>query len=793
MKIALMTWFHYNNYGTVLQAAALSSVLRKMGHEVDVIDYFPEETCFTLPDNSWKAQVMQRIRRRRKMINAPVVTTQISGDAFRKFREEKLTMTRFCATRSDLEQLNEEYDAFICGSDRIWMPMYFDSHFFLDFVNDPERMIAYAPSILDTGNIDEDVRTQMAALISRFIHLSVREESGRKYLDEIFSEKTQELADPTLLVEPDDWDGSLQLGGGKEEHYLLVMFQNHSAGYHDAAAKLASRLSLPIITIPIHMSDLGREGVIRDPVDPRQFVALIRNADYICTDSYHGILLSLVFQKEFCCFNQFTDRVDLPLNERTEHILNAVGLPHRLYSTDSSLEQYIKPIDYIPVNYKLDALKIKSNAFLRESLQAITEHNAAKPEEKHHVLQGYSLCSGCGACEAVCPSGAVILKTDAYGALRAEVDEQLCTRCRKCTQVCPFHGYAEGSNLVKGQLLSYRDEEQDLSEASSAGGACLRLMHVMLSAGMAVAGCVGDENGLSARHVLITPDSVEEGGAEDAAESEYTAADEKDRSGSEDAEADEKDRAGREETESDEEDGSGGAEAEETDETENKPIRVEDLCGIKYGQSSMRALWQALREYKEPAAVFAVPCQIAALKKVFEDRDNILYVDIVCSGVPSALIREKYESSKQFRKKRLRPANEVLVRMRESGLMNCEACYDCRWRGKSCADLRIGTLHDSLEKVTGKTESSVFCLTEKGREIINRLMINGYWEGLHKQDMLGYLTAHSSANPLKPAFYYRLMDTLADEKTSAVKILNDFVKPVEQKRHADGTDPGCYV
>ena len=250
--------------------------------------------------------------------------------------------------------------------------MNFDPRFYLDFVKDPERMIAYAPSILETDNTDPMVTERMKELISRFRHISVREENGRRYLNDVFVTKALELADPTLLIAPDEWDGALQLPSSGDDHgdrYMLVMFRNPSRSYQDAAATLAARLLLPQIIIPIHESDLKLENAITDSVGPNQFVSLIRNADYICTDSYHGIALALSFQKEFCCFERFTDRKVLQLNDRVRYILDAVGLRSRLYNPETSIEQYITPIDFIPVNYKLS----------REDIQSMVE--AASAEE----------------------------------------------------------------------------------------------------------------------------------------------------------------------------------------------------------------------------------------------------------------------------------------------------------------------------------------------------------------------------------------------------------------------------
>ena len=750
MKIALMTWFHFDNYGTVLQAVCMCRVLRKMGHLVDIIDYFPGDRSLTLPVTADKSSFLREVRERRRALDTSIIT-RVSGEVFEECRRENLTYTRYCETLTDLERLNEEYDAFLCGSDRIWLSMHFDPHFYLDFVNEPERMVAYAPSIFDTGDIDPDVKEQMGNLISRFVHLSVREEAGRRFLQDAFGRSTQELADPVLLIDADDWEGTLQLPGEEEKHYLFAMFQGKNRTYHDAAARLADRLGLELKILPVHESDMNRPGAITDSVSPIQFAGLIRNADYICTDSYHATLLSVIFQKEFCCFEQFTAREELNMNTRVIHILKAIGLSERLYDKNAPMERYLEKIDYIPANYKLDALKLKSREYLKESLGQVAAAIAGRTAHKHHILQGYRLCSGCGACVAACEKGAVTVTMDERGFYTANVDENLCIQCERCCMVCPFRGEVPAKNIAEGRLLSYRDEEAGMTENASAGGLAGRLAWLLHKQGKSIVGCAYDEDGQHAVHVLIGPDEPEE--------------------------------------------------------------RLEALQGSKYLQSDFGGIWNLLKEQKGPLAIFGTPCQIAGAKRMFSLRDDVVYIEIACSGVPSYLLYEKYRDSfggrrrmntetfaltvryKQLpqsgnfvrvtdgtNEKIISGKRDAFTRMMDSCECFCEACYDCRWRAVSEADLRIGDFQTHKQSVNEMDSSSVICMSERGQQLLNDMMIAGYWEGLHKADILSYLVDHPAHNPSKPVFYDRLLAGLSDDRTSLQKLVNEFVKPVEKQK-----------
>lgn len=807
MKIAIMTWFAQDNYGTVLQAAALTRQLKALGHEADIICYFPKDTVYTLPGKAARRSIIRQLRAERKDENNPVIVSQRAGDAFAAFRSSCMTLTRYCETMTDLEALNEEYDAFVCGSDLIWLPRYFDPHYYLDFVRDSERMIAYAPSFLEDGLADRFVLEQMGTLIRRFKHLSVREGAGRRMMDSVFEIQTEEVADPVLMMDAQDWHALLdehcsrmpeadvpqaalpaasdemnvsetpgeapaesaenegsaaaatetpdersldtaanapedsapdaatqpaeenpsetaaEIPAAPQRGYLLQFFQGDHFTYREAAQKLAERLDLDLKIIPIHRSDLDRPGCITDTVGPLEFADLIRKASYVCTDSYHATCLSLLFGREICCFDRFTERGQQGRNARIHYILDLVGLSGRLYDGQAPLENFLSVIDWIPVSYKMDALRLKSDKYLRSALDDVQLHiNRTRPEHLH-VLEGYTLCTGCGACEHVCPHQAVSVTTDELGFLHASVNEDACQRCGECTQVCPMRHPLPGSRIASGKLLSYKDEENDFILGCGAGGLASRLAHILHGQGVGIAGCVASHDDQETHHVLVKPDE--------------------------------------------------------------DPALLEQFKGAHASQSSLQSLWEALQEYPDPVAVFGMPCQISAVKKVFPRRENLICIDLVCAGVPSALLHQKYELAlhKKHFLRRPRIKEESMQRIADLGSSFMEACYECRWRDLSQADLRLGDLRTDFPGRRGAADATLaICLTEKGKHLLEQLMISGYWEGLKKEDISAYIQTHPARNPIKPVFYRELMGQLSNQKTSVGHILSEYVKPLEKKR-----------
>ena len=1016
MKIAIMTFYKEDNYGTVLQAAALRRYLCELGHEADLIRYVSDGKVQTIYKDSVKNEFRKQVREELREERNPVVTGKISGEGFARFREANLTETFECVTLSDLERLNEIYDAFICGSERIWYATSFDSHLFLDFVHDPQRMIAYAPSVLREGMQDLHVRKRMGELISRFSYLSVREEIGRKLMDEYFAIQTEEVADPVLLLNTREWeemfirqnekmkeDAGIETAQEsvpeeaaeeeiaeeteaaaeeaaaeetaeeetaaeetaaeetaeeeiaeeeiaeekiaeeeiaeeeiteekiaeeaaeeetageetseeetsqkdrqeafdfedaqfREKPYMFVYYLSGRNAYWDAAYKLAQRLGLDVKAVPVYENDLNRPAVLTEEVDPADFVRLIQNASYVCTDCYHAALMGILFHREMCCFNRYPDGDMSGRNIRIRQILDAVGMLDRLYDDNTPLEQYLEKTDFIPVQYKLDALQLKSHAFLKAALRRIDSKEVLRKEQNFHVREAYRLCCGCGACQAVCPVGAAVVSMQKNGFYEAAVDEEKCVRCGRCTQVCPMREESRGLLLKEGQLLSYTDEQEDVCADSDAGGLARRLTGLCLDQGYIIAGCAFDENLRGARHILIRP---EEDAAEDASAGTEKAEQviraeaavqtpeelpERDEEFSETGEnLPEEETAGTEEnlpeeevpeTEEElpeeetaetakeqqedvfetaeelsekEETGENGEIIEEAEEIPGEDIVKEtkmsredllrSLQGIKLSQSDFSAVWKLLEEEDHPALIIGAPCQIAAARKVFEGRTDIVYMDFVCGGVPTKLLTEKYrhtfrgrsgisqerfrirfryknqEKGNQFilitddtREKIIPMKKDALCRMLDMGGCCSEACFNCRWRDRTCADIRIGTADGSGtgEKQPGvvhvrarrnevptlsagcfgnkkENVTALFCMTPRGKEMLDLLMTSGYWEGLHRQQKEVYLQNLRTVNNPVPVYYPELMEMLSDENIHLKKILNEYAKPAEKR------------
>ena len=167
MKLAVMTWYHYRNYGTALQAAAMQAVLRDMGHDPQLIQYRPCGYFRTLPDYSIP-EFRRRIHNKLTRTSEPELRrfkSELRDRAFDAFLEKNIKFTEPCRTLSDLELLNDKFDVFISGSDQVWSPLAYDPHYYLNFVRDNAKKIAYASSMGAKEIRDRYIKADISRLL----------------------------------------------------------------------------------------------------------------------------------------------------------------------------------------------------------------------------------------------------------------------------------------------------------------------------------------------------------------------------------------------------------------------------------------------------------------------------------------------------------------------------------------------------------------------------------------------------------------------------------------------------
>ena len=438
-KIGIMTWYQHKNYGTTLQAAALIHVIGNLGYEVKGIDYYSKgydrETFLE------KLLSFRRIKEgiynliyKKKYGTVEEAKKDLEFDEFIKLH---IPMTEKSQTASQLYRLNDFFDAFVCGSDQIWTPNEFNSKYYLDFVADDSKKIAYAPSFGVSEINNPYAREAIGKYIKKINHLSVREEQAQNMINEYYGIQPEVVLDPTLLLKQDQWDSFSDNRCIVKERILLCYFLGKNENYWKYVDKIAKENNLIIYVIPVHAKDYIRHYKVLNGVGPAQFLSLIKQAELICTDSFHGTVFSINFNKKFISFDRFRDNDVKSQNSRLHSILKLLNLQHCLYNKK---EVFPQEIQWEYVNQKLADLRKKSMCFLKDALRLATS-----VEYKDTKIT--NTCCGCGVCAVSCPKQAITM-TLLDGFYKAEIDNSKCINCGLCIKICGFNG-SIGSKIIE--------------------------------------------------------------------------------------------------------------------------------------------------------------------------------------------------------------------------------------------------------------------------------------------------------------------------------------------------------
>lgn len=746
MKIGVMTWFHYLNYGTALQLTALCHTLKNMGHSVQVINYKPNITVSRLENRSIFKEYFDKIPNKIKNRGLKHYTSEGKENLFYDFYNQ-LSFTDEVITLSDFQELNDKFDFFVCGSDQIWSPVNFNPRYFLDFVTDKNKMIAYAPSLGVSSFNDEDVKEQICNLVNRFKFVSVREQQGLEMLQPFVNVKVNRVLDPTFLLSDDEWNTYTSKETIKEK-YLLTYFLGKNDTTWKYVNEIANKYKLKIKVIPVFESDLSRDGCIKQHIGPSQFLNLIKNASYVCTDSFHGVTFSINFKRQFSVFERFNKKAKSSQNSRIYNILKIGHLEDRLIKDKSQLN-YIDKIDYEKVYNALNKEKVKSLSYLKNSLNSKLVCNSKFSKVIGNEID---LCCGCGACDNVCPVKAIKIERNKDGFFNAKVDKDICIECGQCYKVCSFKGKNNSMYIKDCNLYSYKSKDKCVLMKSSSGGFAFDTAKYFNENGYAIVGCHFNIEKECAEHILIEPNSVE---------------------------------------------------------------KLYLLQGSKYMQSDFTNVIEQILNCQSPIVVFGTPCEIAGLKKLLEHKriiKEIIYIDIIFHGVPSYNLWKKYEAylcenygikpgtihvnfrdkDKGWRTKyiKIRSDNKFIsqyqdnnyyFKMFEACNAFSKACYECRWRDKSEADIRIGDYWGDKFSEDKTGVNMVITMTSKGNEIIRKL---SYLENavIQEQDINDYFISQQTINIAKPVYYDRLMKNLNSKSVAIEEIDKEFVEPIIKRR-----------
>lgn len=364
-KIGIITYHRAYNYGSALQAYALNKYLRKRGFLVETIDFRTERQDKLYEIFESNKNIMCIARNMQSLIYYKKLKTH--KKSFEKFWSNYIAITSNSYTAyKELEDLNEEYDYFICGSDQIWNPncLDFDPVYMLSFVKDKKKCISYAPS-MGISHLEKEQEKIFKKNILNFKALSIREKQGGEVIKGVIGQELEVVLDPTFLLDENEWK-EISITPNIKDPYIFCYFIGDVDGMRDFAKKMRKETGLKVVVVYKNLRDMLQKTTKKYESGPREFLGLIKNAEYICTNSFHAVVFSIIFKKRFWVFIEDQNK-NLP-QTRIYNIAEKFKLENRILSKNNCNVSIDENINYKEVEKILNKEKEKSYDYIERAL-----------------------------------------------------------------------------------------------------------------------------------------------------------------------------------------------------------------------------------------------------------------------------------------------------------------------------------------------------------------------------------------------------------------------------------------
>lgn len=375
MKIGIVTFHASYNCGSILQCRALVYLLQSRHQDVQVVNYsnIGQQRMYSvfLPNTSLRNIVKNVLSiPGRKMIADHYAQ-------YEKYINERLPLSgKVMSNKHELATL-PNYDVLIAGGDQVWNVGVddFDTTYFLDFNKDAYKF-SFSPS-LGARNINNDEQRDVyRELLLQFNQISCREVNGQKWLEQLTNRSVRLVADPTLLVTKEQWQGLTDYKDKLPEEFIFYYAFAYSPENNKAVERIAAHYDIPVIVIDAKqwfIRDLKKYShfQLSQTTGPNTFLQLMDKARFVLTTSFHGTVFSLNFGKQFLYIETKNHE---STDDRTSFILKQMGLLNRYLNPDQITPMALEhPIDREKVLQELETLRADANSYLDENLQSAAE------------------------------------------------------------------------------------------------------------------------------------------------------------------------------------------------------------------------------------------------------------------------------------------------------------------------------------------------------------------------------------------------------------------------------------
>lgn len=387
-KIAIVSCYFQHNYGSMLQAYATQMVLDKLGYKNETIDiagfnheikkakmkYFAKASLTSDILLSKMGMAMNVVRRKVSKDDYGALLRQ-RGQRFDAFAKNHFRLSPRYVSKAELGQkCGENYSAVLVGSDQLWLPGNIAADYYtLNFVPDSVNTIAYSTSF-GQSELPKDSAAKASVFLKKIRHIGVREESGQKLVKQLTDRDVPVVCDPTLLFTSEEWMEIQQEKPLIDGKYIFCYFLGNNPPHREFAKRLREKTGCRIVAIT-HLdeyvkSDENYADETPYDIDPADFLNLIRNAEYVCTDSFHCSVFSILYRRSFFTFRRYIRKTRQSTNSRLDTLFHMVGISGHMMQGDENIDDCLKiKTNFDAIHKKLEDVRAKSYGYLEAALK----------------------------------------------------------------------------------------------------------------------------------------------------------------------------------------------------------------------------------------------------------------------------------------------------------------------------------------------------------------------------------------------------------------------------------------
>lgn len=381
--IGLCLKYEQVNYGSKLQALATLRIMEKLGHKCKVIHYGKAGLWFkikSLPrifNSTFRQDKLEAWSRNQAYKRHPEIAAEL---ALRKKIFKDYDAIHFDCYEvkgmyfKDIQNIASQFDAVITCSDQLWSPAGLGTNFYnLMFVPDNVRKISFASSF-GVAQIPWYQKKATANYLRRIEYVSCRENRGAEIVKELTGREVPVLMDPVFAFDKEQWGELIPIEKVYDEPYIFCYFLGANIAYREVVKGFARNKGMKIVFLKFLDQYVDYDENFGDitpfDVDPNKFLNILRGAEYVFTDSFHGCAFSIIMQKQFVIFNRYITTSSASKNSRIDTVCGNLGLNNRRVTAKTDLNAIMaKKIDWDIVQSKIEIYRNRMWHYLENALK----------------------------------------------------------------------------------------------------------------------------------------------------------------------------------------------------------------------------------------------------------------------------------------------------------------------------------------------------------------------------------------------------------------------------------------